>query len=214
MTAPHSAPPDPRRRLAVMAGAGTALGLLLFLATRVMGGGDTGEVAAVETAAPAAAPPTTVAAPAAVAGTVETFEVFTTKNPFQPLRSTSTAAATSAPTGVRATPTSTGATATPAAPAVTSGSAAPAPAAAPTTASGGQAVEPARSTRVALLDVFAENGRVVANVRVNDTVSKVAAGDTFASNFKAVSLDPAQRCGRFLYGDDQFRICRGEELLK
>jgi hypothetical protein len=76
------------------------------------------------------------------------------------------------------------------------------------------ATEPGRSTRVALLDVFAENGRTVANVRVNDTVSKVAAGDTFATNFKAVSLDPAQRCGRFLFGDDQFRICKGEEVLK
>lgn len=67
---------------------------------------------------------------------------------------------------------------------------------------------------MALLDVFTEGDRVVANVRVNDTVSKVAAGDSFASNFKVVSLDTADRCGRFLFGDDQFRLCKGEELLK
>ncbi|MGH9153173.1 MAG: hypothetical protein ACRD03_12415, partial [Acidimicrobiales bacterium] len=83
-----------------------------------------------------------------------------------------------------------------------------------TTATGGQATEPVRTTRVALLDVFTEGDRVVANVRVNDTVSKVGAGDPFANNFKVVSLDEATRCGRFLYGDDQFRMCRGEELLK
>ncbi|HVM03531.1 MAG TPA: hypothetical protein VM242_00005 [Acidimicrobiales bacterium] len=67
---------------------------------------------------------------------------------------------------------------------------------------------------MAVLDVFTEGDRVLANVRVNDTVSKVGAGDSFANNFKVVSLELDTRCGKFLYGDDQFRLCRGEELLK
>ncbi|MDQ3570969.1 MAG: hypothetical protein M3396_10215, partial [Actinomycetota bacterium] len=79
---------------------------------------------------------------------------------------------------------------------------------------GGAGTEPRRGSRVALQDVFMEGGRVKANVRVNDTVHKVAAGEVFATNFKAVSLSQADRCGRFLFGDDSFRLCRGEEILK
>ena len=67
---------------------------------------------------------------------------------------------------------------------------------------------------MAVLDVFAEGGRTMANVRVNDTVHKVAAGQTFAGNFKVVSLSLGDRCGRFLFGDDSFRLCKGEETLK
>jgi len=67
---------------------------------------------------------------------------------------------------------------------------------------------------VALLDVFAERGRTVANVRVNDTVHKVAPGQVFATNFKAVSLSQGDRCGRFLFGDDAFPLCKGEEVTK
>ncbi len=67
---------------------------------------------------------------------------------------------------------------------------------------------------MALQDVFVEGGRVKANVRVNDTVHRVAAGEVFASNFKVVSLSQSDRCGRFLFGDDPIRLCRGEELLK
>ena len=67
---------------------------------------------------------------------------------------------------------------------------------------------------MALQDVFVEGGRVKANVRVNDTVHKVAAGEVFATSFKVVSLSQGDRCGRFLFADDPFRLCKGEELLK
>lgn len=223
MTAPHSAPADPRRRLMIMVGVGAALGVLLFLGGRVFAGGDSVDevdtVAATASSTPStpttAAPPT---AEASAAAPVETFEVFTTKNPFIALRTTATAAATGSATASRTAATATPAvgTAAPAAAVPVATSTAPAaPGASATTASGGQATEPTRSgTRVSLSDVFAEGNRTVANVKVNDTVSKVGAGDTFASNFKVVSLDPAERCGRFLYGDDQFRLCKGEEVLK
>ncbi len=67
---------------------------------------------------------------------------------------------------------------------------------------------------MALQDVFTEGGRAKANVRVNDTVHKVSAGQVFAGNFKVVSLSQSDRCGRFLFGDDSFRLCKGEEVLK
>ena len=221
MTAPQEVVAEPRNRVAVLAAGGLAVVLLLFVASKVfMGGGDdeatpirpnVNRPATTATTTAAAAP----AAPAEAAP-VETFEVFNTKNPFMPLRGATTAAAKppSAPVTQTVTPSP---VATPVA-VTTPGAVATvvtvAPAPVQAGATGGQATAPVQSTRVALLDVFTEGDRVVANVRVNDTVSKVGAGDTFASNFKVVSLDAAERCGRFLFGDDQFRLCRGEELLK
>lgn len=220
MTAPQEAVAvaEPRNRLPLLVGAGLGLGLLLFLLTKLLGGGDDtveaiSQPTAVTTATTAAPPAPAEAAP------VETFEVFNTKNPFLALR-TKAVASTAAPAAAAAAPAPAPAAAIPVAvkPAVpaAAGATAPAPASVSTAtgATGGQATAPVQSTRVALLDVFAEGDRIVANVRVNDTVSKVAAGDTFGTNFKVVSLDSAARCGRFLFGDDQFRLCRGEELLK
>lgn len=221
MTAPQEVVAEPRNRVAVLAAGGLSVVLLLFVASKVFMGGGGDEAAPVRPNVnrPATTATTAAAAPAAPAeaAPVETFEVFNTKNPFMPLRGAVTTPAgkpASAPVTQTVTPspvvtpvavTTPGAVAT----VVT---AAPAPVQAGAT--GGQATAPVQSTRVALLDVFTEGDRVVANVRVNDTVSKVAAGDTFASNFKVVSLDATERCGRFLFGDDQFRLCRGEELLK
>ena len=80
-------------------------------------------------------------------------------------------------------------------------------------AAGGAATEPRRSQRVALLNVYQSGGRTVADVRVNDTVfTKLAPGATFASNFKVVSLQG--QCGTFLFGDERFQLCKGEEVLK
>ena len=235
MTAPHSASENGRTKTLAIVGLG--LVLVAFVASRLMaGGGGGGTDAASQT--PATAPSVTVApvtpapgtgnagttgTPAAPAApTVETFEVFTTKNPFLALR---TAAPTPAAGPAVVTPAP--AAPAPAAPApVASAPVAAAPTAAPTATvtaapgvvtaapTGVQASAPVRTTRVAVLDVFTEGDRVLANVRVNDTVSKVGAGDSFANNFKVVSLELDTRCGKFLYGDDQFRLCRGEELLK
>jgi hypothetical protein len=53
-----------------------------------------------------------------------------------------------------------------------------------------------------------------ANVKVNDTVYKVQAGQAFATSYKAVSLSVSTGCGTFLFGDDQFRLCKGEQVVK
>ena len=215
MTEPVAAGAAPRSRLPLILaiGAGAILVLLLL---NVLGGGDDdgGEedafptttfrqsVATTTTTAPGAAP-------------TETFEVFTTKNPFLPLRSTGAATGGTTTGGTTTGGTTTGGT--------TTGGTATGGTTATTSRSGGTtatttrssgSVEPRRSDRVALVDVFAENGRVVANVRVNDTVHKVAQGETFAGNYRVLSLSQAEDCGRFMFGDDTFRLCRGEETLK
>lgn len=207
------APDDRRRRTALLAGgAAAALVLVLVLVLLLSGGGDGGSTSS--TTQPSSRPSgatTTTTAPGS--GSRETFEVFTTKNPFLPLRSTggaATASGSSTPGSAAPAPggtaggTSGGGSA--GAPAGGTGSA--------TGAGGGGTAEPRRGARVALQDVFMEGGKVKANVRVNDTVYKVVTGEVFATSFKVVSLSQSDRCGRFLLGDDPFRLCKGEQLLK
>ncbi|HVE46370.1 MAG TPA: hypothetical protein VNA57_06450 [Acidimicrobiales bacterium] len=213
---PGAAPPN---RLPLILGAGVGAIALIFVATQVLGGDDDSDDAAPlptptpEATVPAPVTPTTVAPSGSLP---ETFEVFSTKNPFVPLRaaatggtggatggSTATGGGTTAGTGGTATGgTTTGGTTTGTG-GTTSGG---------TTSGGG--TEPRRGSRVALMDVFTEAGGTVANVRVNDTVYKVSEGEVFATSFKVVSLSLGDRCGRFVFGDDSFRLCRNEETLK
>ncbi len=192
---PTQAPDDRRRRTVLLAaGAAAALVLVLVLVALRSGGGDDESTSSTTrpTTAPSGATTTTTTAQGP--GSRETFEVFTTKNPFLPLRSPGGGAAPPGPGG-----------------AITGG-AAPGTGTSAGVAGGG--TEPRRGARVALQDVFTEGGRTMANVRVNDTVHKVTSGQTFATNFKVVSLSQSDRCGRFVFGDDSFRLCRGQEVLK
>jgi hypothetical protein len=136
------------------------------------------------------------------------FEVFNTKNPFTPLMSPT------APGGTTATTTAGAATGV-----ATGGTTAAGGGTTATTvaagggAAGGSATAPRQSQRVALVNVYTKNGKTVADVRVNDTVyTALAPGQTFASNFKVVSLQG--QCGTFLFGDERFQLCEGEEVLK
>lgn len=211
MTEPTVAPPggDQRRRLLLLVGGGVAVLVLLLVVLRlVTGGGDEAPTTTATTRPPGSAPATTTTT-ALGPGPAETFEVFTTKNPFLPLRSPAGGAA---PAGTAGTTTG-GAPGGPGAAAGATGGGTAAGARAGTGAQGG-GTQPRRGARVALQDVFTEGGRTMANVRVNDTVHKVASGQTFATNFKVVALSQSDRCGRFLFGDDSFRLCRGEEVLK
>lgn len=233
MTQPTEVPAAAPNRLPVILGAGVAALLLIFLLTRLVGGGgDVDEEASTPTTAPRRVTTTTTTAPGSAP--VETFEVFTSKNPFLPLRvvgggggggsatggattvggsasgtatggSSTAGGSTGGATGGRTGTTTTGGSGTTGSGTGTSGGTA--------TTTGGS-TSPRRSDRVTLLDVFAEQGRVVANVRVNDTVHKVAVGETFATSYKVLSLSQADDCGRFAFGDDTFRLCRGEQTLK
>jgi hypothetical protein len=178
------------------------------------GGGDD---AATPTTQPAPVPAPETATTTTAPGDVQTFEVFSSKNPFTPLAGDQAGGGGSAPTGGGGTGTGTG-TGTGAGTGTTGGTGTGGTGTGGTTGTtpdGTTAgVEPQRAQRVALLDVFTEGGQVKANVRVNTTVHKVGVGDEFADRYKVLSLDGASECGRFLFGDDSFRLCRGEQALK
>lgn len=184
-----------------------AVAVVLAMAlTACSGGGGGDDSATPTTLEPVPLPPPEPATTTTVPGDVQTFEVFSNKNPFTPLAgnqagggatgTTPTDGGTGAGAGTGTGGTGTGGTA------VTT----------PDGTTGG--VEPQRAQRVALLDVFTEGGEVKANVRVNTTVHKVGVGQEFADRYKVLSLDRAGECGRFLFGDDSFRLCRGEQALK
>lgn len=234
MTQPTEAPGAAPNRLPVILGAGLAVILLIFVLTRLVGGGDDVEESTTPTTRSGVRSTTTTTTTAPAGQPVETFEVFTSKNPFQPLRTTgaapavtgggtstggtttggtttggtSTGGTTTGGTSTGGTSTggtSTGGTSTGRTGTSTGGTG---------TSTSGGSTSPRRSDRVTVVDVFVERGRVVANVRVNDTVHKVGVGDTFAGSYKVLSLSQADECGRFAFGDDTFRLCRGEQTLK
>jgi hypothetical protein len=196
-----------QQRLIVIAAAGAVVLLLFFLVVlpNLFGGGGGGGGGGTTAQPPLARPrttTTTVPAPAAAPGN---FDTFMGKNPFAPLL---------APVGTGGT-TSGGTTGTtvPGGGSVTGGGTTATTVAGGGGASGGAATAPRPSQRVALLNVYTKNGQTVADVRVNDTVyTALAPGQTFASNFQVVSLQG--KCGTFLFGDERFQLCEGEEALK
>ena len=121
-------------------------------------------------------------------GPVETFEVFAPKDPFTPLVSVAAAS------GATANSTGSGST---------DG----------TGTSGGTAAgNDIGGHSVKLVDAFAEGGRNRGRVNVDGTVYTVDEGERFAENFELVSVEGS--CVTMLFGDDQFTLCEGEEILK
>jgi hypothetical protein len=220
MTAPAAVEPAPAppNRLPLILGVGVALILGLFVLSKVAGGGkESAAPATPVTVPPAAVPTTTTPAPGAAAPP-ETFEVFTTKNPFQPLRTAASATTSSDSSTSRSGSASAGSGSTSgsseAGSGARAGSSGSGTGTSTGTAAGGGRTEPARGERVVLLEVFTDKGKTKANVQVDDTVHKVGAGEVFATSYKVVSLSQSDGCGRFLFGDDQFRLCKGEEVIK
>lgn len=66
--------------------------------------------------------------------------------------------------------------------------------------------------RVKVIDVFRQNGRDRAQIQVDGTVYTVDEGEDFADNFRLVSA--SGQCATMLFGDDEFTLCEGEEILK
>jgi hypothetical protein len=202
------APADRNRRALIVLGAFAAAALLFFGIIRPLvfggdGGGDS------EISLPPSTPGAT--APSAVTSTTapapeETFEVFGSKNPFQPPNgipgaSTATTAPGDGGGGTTATTTPAGGTGTTETTLPAGGGAS------------GSGTEPRASQQVALLDIYQQNGGTVADVRVNGTVyTQLAPGEQFAGSYEVVTLQGT--CGSFLFGDERFRLCKGEEVLK
>ncbi|HEX9696374.1 MAG TPA: hypothetical protein VGB64_08670 [Actinomycetota bacterium] len=67
-------------------------------------------------------------------------------------------------------------------------------------------------TRVELLDIFTQDGVRFASVKVSGEVHNVKEGDTFAGNYRVVSL--TDECGTFVLGDERFTLCIGQEVFK
>jgi hypothetical protein len=217
-----------QRRALVLAGAGIGALVLVLVLTTVLFGGDD-DLAFDDFPTPTPTTATTVPLAPGETPDVETFEIFTTKNPFAPLVDTGVVAPP--PTD----PTAPGDPTTP------PPSPAPDPVTPPTDprdppppspdptdpppgttttttlprTNGDGSSEPRPLQRFAVMEVFVDSDdRVVANVRVNGTVYKVGEGDRFANHYRVDSLSQADRCGWFFYGDDRFRACEGEELVK
>jgi hypothetical protein len=182
----------------VIAGIGLLV-IVAFLAMKVLGGGGGGD-SAETTAAPAAsgapaASTTTTTAPEEPSTPNQSFDVFTTKNPFQPL------VTDSADVG--------GSTTEQTSPPVDSSDGGVVP---PPIIPEEQA--PAAGTPVSVLEVSNATGTTVARVQVGSTVYTVVVGETFATSYRVVSLDAASGCGQFQYGDTPFELCVGQQTLK
>jgi len=194
--------PSQQRLAVIAAGAVVVLLLVFLLVLPSLSGGGGGTSAQPPLVRPRVTT-TTFAPPAPSPLPSGSFEQFQGKNPFTPL------ANPASPTGGGTSPT------TPAGGGGTTGGGTGVATATTVVpgASGGAATAPRPSQRVALINVYTKNGKTVADVRVNDTVyTAIAPGQTFATNFQLVSLQG--QCGTFLFGDERFQLCKGEEVLK
>ena len=208
--APDPTPPrrraasrDPNRRALIVLGAFLAVAMLLFFVVKplLLGGGGKGNTRALSPPVTRVTPsPTSTTTTTARPAPEETFEVFGSKNPFQPPNGAPGTGTTPTTASGGGTPSTGGGTAT----------------TIPSTDGGGASgseTAPRASQRVALLDIYQLNGATVADVRVNSTVyPHLAPGEQFAGSYKVVSLEGT--CGSFLFGDERFRLCKGEEVLK
>src|SRR5207248_10621041 len=78
--------------------------------------------------------------------------------------------------------------------------------------SGGSSSGSAGGHTVTLVQIFTKAGKKEAQVRVDDTVYDVAPGQVFAQSFEVVSING--NCATMLFGDEQFSLCQGQEILK
>ena len=140
---------------------------------------------------------------------VETFEVFAPKDPFDPLISASAAGGGAAGS---ASTTTGGAVGTTSAGATDGTGTAGTTTTTTTPGGGGDGGTDVAGHRVRVVDVFTQGGRARAQVQVDGTVYTVDEGERFAENFQLMST--SGRCASMLYGDDEFTLCEGEEILK
>jgi hypothetical protein len=170
-----------------------------FLGQRVVGGGGGGG-GTPSAAVPQLTTPTTAHGGTPAAVPTESFDVYATRDPFEPVIQApppTTVPPTTVPGGIVTDPV-TGAPVTTAPP---SGSL-------PLT-------ESAPAQHVSVLDVFVDQDAVTrARVQVGLTQYTVQTGQTFGTSFRVVSLDEPSGCGQFLYGDAPFQLCEGESATK
>jgi len=204
-----AAPSDTRRQKILLA----ILGVLVvaFGARMVLsGGGDdsSGGASTASTASPVLGA-TTTSATATTSTTSDgapppdSFDVYSTRNPFEPAFQETPPSVPPTTTGGYATTSTTAFGGT-----TTTGGAGG------TTTSTQPSYNPPQGATVALLDVYLDGTAAMARVQVGSTVYTVATGDLFgpSSGYRVVSLD--EPCGQFLYGDSPFELCEGQQVIK
>ena len=200
------------RRVKVLAGIAVAILLFTVVLPKVLGGGGDGtanDSFTPVTTSPDVGPETDGDAPR------ETFETFSSKNPFKPLVDLTPAADTAAPDTTATVETIPADTSITPDPSLEGGLAQIPSDDAGSTTTTVPPPPPRQPDRVSLLEVYThQSNRPVASVRVNDVTYQVARGDEFATSYRVVSLDTRDRCAQLLYGDDSFVICEGEEVRK
>ena len=65
---------------------------------------------------------------------------------------------------------------------------------------------------VTLVDIRKQGGKLVATVDVNGKDYNVSEGQTFADNFRVIELSAS--CGTFVFGDERFSLCKGQQVNK
>ena len=65
---------------------------------------------------------------------------------------------------------------------------------------------------VTLIDIRKQSGKLVATVDVNGKDYNASQGQTFANNFRVLSLSSS--CGTFVFGDERFSLCIGQQVNK
>jgi hypothetical protein len=197
---------DPRRRQLAIIG-GLAILLLVLVWFFLLRGGDE---------PPAAAPAAAPAAPAQPApqpsghddggkdkggGAVETFEVFASRDPFDPLVSDTSASSGGESSGSTSTFIGGGGGSGGSGNGSTGGG-----------SGSGDGSSTVGGHRVRVVDVYRGKQGPTAQVEVDSTVYTASEGERFADNFQLVSA--SGQCATMLFGDDQFTLCEGEEILK
>jgi len=178
----------PRERALAIGLGVLVVGVVVFL---LMSGGGGEEIP------PVSSNPVVKTSPSpTVTSPPETGQTFEGKDPFQPLVVAAAVGSTGGTTGG-----STGGS---------TGSPAPQPSGSITGVNGGSSGTP--STTVTLIDIRKVNGKLVATVDVDGKDYTAGVGQTFAQNFRVISLTSS--CGTFVFGDERFSLCEGQEINK
>ena len=171
---------------------GAALGLALTLVLGACGAADNGDDASADLGGSGPTATTTTAPPAEP---IDTFEVFATRDPFEPPFDT-TPVGNGGGGGGGTTDTTTGG-------------------GGGTTDTTSPSFDPDGGQVVSVLDVYeTDDGTPQARVQVGSTVYTVGESQVFADSYRVVDLDPVAGCGTFLFGDTQFELCEGEQVIK
>jgi hypothetical protein len=186
------------RKAALVAGAGALAVAVLgyFVVLPMFSGSDSGTPVAVvnhtsakaktKTVAKAPAKPKAVTQPASYA------DVSARQDPFKPLVVAPVAVAPAAP----AAPAPAGTTDVPPATTGTTGGS--------SASVGGQ--------RVALVHVYTKNGKQYAQTKVGDKVYSPLVGEVFGGSYKLLAT--SGKSATYLFGDEQFSLSEGQEVLK